>query len=159
MAGVLLAWLVLECHVPSLHHLQAGLECDISLSVHWTIKYSAKSLWAGHLLWALALRQQTCGSASFLVIPIQGILNTMADVVASRRYSSDKTMQAKSTSLLSYFNTHFKQESSWEQFPFPPKLLSLVMSSLLGKQLMLESWHRLPGLVKSIGKHGAVTQI
>lgn len=131
MAGVLLAWLVLECHMPSLHHLQAGLEYDISLSVHWTIKYSAKSLWAGHLLWALALRQQICGSASFLVIPIQGILNTMADVAS--RYSSDKTMQAKSTSLLSYFNTHFKQESSSEQFPLPPKLLSHVMSSLLGK--------------------------
>ena len=156
MAGVLLAWLALECLMPSLHHLQAGLECDNSSSVHWARKYSAKSLRAGHLLRALALRQQICGSAPFLVIPIPGSLNDMADVAS--RYSSDKTMQAKAASLLSYFNTHFKQESSWEQFPFPPKLLSLVMSSLLGKQLTLESWRRLPGLVKSIGKHGAVTQ-
>ena len=43
MAGVLLVWLVLECHMPSLHRLQAGIECDNSSSVHWTRKYSAKS--------------------------------------------------------------------------------------------------------------------
>ena len=157
MAGVLLAWLVLECHMPSLHHLQAGIECDNSSSVHWTRKYSAKSLRAGHLLRALALRQQICGSAPLLVIGIKGILNDMADVAS--RYASDKSMQAKAASLLSYFNTHFKQETSWEQFPFPPKLLSLVISSLLGTQLTLESWRRLPGLVKNTGKLGAVTQI
>jgi hypothetical protein len=92
-----------------------------------------------------------------LVIGIKGILNDMADVAS--RYASDKSMQAKAASLLSYFNTHFKQETSWEQFPFPPKLLSLVISSLLGTQLTLESWRRLPGLVKNTGKLGAVTQI
>jgi hypothetical protein len=154
MAGVLLAWLVPECHMPSLNHLQAGIKCNNSSSVHWIRKYSAKSLRAGHLLRALlALRQQICASAPLLVIGIKGILNDMADVVS--RYASDKLMQAKAASLLSYFNTHFKQETSWEQFPFPPKLLSY----LLGKQLTLESWRQLPGLVKSPGKLGAVTQI
>ena len=59
--------------------------------------------------------------------------NIMACCELTSRYSSDKTMQAKAPSLLSYFNTHFKQESSSEQFPLPPKLLSHVMSSLLGK--------------------------
>ena len=158
MAGVLLAWLlVLECHMPSLHKLQAGLQCDNTSSVHWTRKYSAKSLRAGHLLRALALRQQICGSAPFLVISIEGLLNLMADVAS--QYSSNKKMQEKGApSLISYFNNHFKQESSWEQFHFPPKLLSLVMSSLLGKQLTLESWRLLPGLLNNIGKHGYVMQ-
>jgi len=56
-----------------------------------------------------------------LVIGIQGILNDMADVAS--RYSSDKSMQAKAASLLSYFNTHFKQESSWEhEIPFSTKI-------------------------------------
>ena len=156
MAGILLAWLALECHMPSLHKMQAGLQCDNTSSVHWTRKYSAKSQIAGHLLRALALRQQICGSAPFLVISIEGLLNDMADVAS--RYSSDSKMQAKAPSLLSYFNTHFKQDNSWEQFPFPPKLLSLVISSLLGRQLTLESWRRLPGLVKNTGKHGYVMQ-
>ena len=106
MAGVLLAWLVFECHMPSLHKLQAGLQCDNTSSVHWTRKYSAKSLIAGHLLRALALRQQICCLAPFLVISIEGLLNDMADVAS--RYASDKKMQAKAPSLLSYFNTHFK---------------------------------------------------
>ena len=104
MVCVLLAWLVLECHMPSL------LQCDNTSSINCTRKYSAKSLRAGHLLRALALRQQICGSAPFLVISIEGLINNMADVIS--RYLSD---QAKVPSLLSYyFNTHFKQESSWQ---------------------------------------------
>ena len=124
--------------------------------MHWTQKYSAKSLIAGHLLWALALRQQICTSTPFLVISIEGQLNDMADVAS--RIASDQRMQAKAPPLLSYFNSHFKQESSWEQFHFPQKLLSRVISSLLGKQLTLESWRRLPGLAKNIGKHGYIMQ-
>ena len=157
MAGVLLEWLVLECNMPSLSKLQAGIQCDNTSSVHWTRKYSAKSLVAGHLLRALALRQQICGSAPLLVISIEGALNDMADVAS--RYSTTKSMQAKASSLLSYFNTYFPQDTSWEQYHLPQKLLSRVISSLLGKQLTLESWRRLPGLVKNIGKHGSVTQI
>ena len=118
-----------------------------------TTRHPSTSLRAGHLLRGLALIQQIRGSAPFLIISMieEGLLNDMAD--AASRYSSD---QAKAHSLLvSYFNTHFKQEeSSWQQFHFPPKLLSLVMSSLLGKQLTLESFGQLPGLVKSIRKHG-----
>ena len=57
MAGILLVWLVLECLMPTMQYIQAGLECDNSSSVHWTQTYLAKSLIAGHLLWALALRQ------------------------------------------------------------------------------------------------------
>ena len=53
--------------------------------------------------------------------------------------------------MLSYFNTKFKQTVSWEQFHFPQKLTSLMMSSLLGMRLTLESWRRLTGLVKSTG--------
>ena len=136
--------------------MQAGLQCDNTSSVHWTRKYSAKSLIAGYLLRALALRQKICGSAPFLIISIEGLLNDMADVAL--RYSSDKKMQAKATSLFSYFNFHFKQDNSREQFHFPPKLLSLVISSLLRKQLTLESWRRLPELMNNTGKHGYVMQ-
>ena len=50
MASVLLEWLVLEATMPSLHHVQAGIECDNASTVHWTRKFTAKLLCAGHLL-------------------------------------------------------------------------------------------------------------
>ena len=74
------------------------------------------------------------------------------------RYATDKAMQARSPTLLSYFNSKFKQKNSWEEFHFPPRLISLVMSSLRGTQLTLEWWRRLPGLVKNTGDTGVVTQ-
>jgi hypothetical protein len=156
MAGVLIQWLVLEHLLPSLHHLQAGIECDNSSTVVWSRKFTAKSIVAGHLLRALALRQQICGSAPLLVISIAGKLNDMADIAS--RFASDPAMQKNSPSLLSYFNTHFKQTNSWQEFHLPQKLISRVISSLLGTRLTLESWRRLPGLVKSIGTAGRVTQ-
>ena len=70
MAGVDLHWLVLEHLLLSLHLLQAVIQCDNSALVRWSTKFTAKSLQAGHLLRALALRQQICGSALLLVIPI-----------------------------------------------------------------------------------------
>ena len=156
MAGILLEWLVLEHLLPSLSNSQSGISCDNSSAVHWTRKFTARSLTAGHLLRALALRQQICKAPPILVISIAGSLNTMADVAS--RYSSDASMQKHSPSLLHYFNTNFKQTTSWEEFRLPPKLSSHVMSSLRGRLLTLESWRRLPGLVKNTGTAGVVTQ-
>ena len=156
MAGVLLGWLALEHLLPTLQHVQSGLQCDNSSTVSWTRKFTARSFRAGHLLRALALRQQICRSAPLLVISIAGLLNDMADVAS--RFSSSKALQSRSPTLEFYFNTHFKQTSSWKAFHFPQKLTSLVMSSLLGTRLTLESWRRLPGLVKNTGCTGLVTQ-
>ena len=157
MAGVLLGWLALEHLLPSLTHAQTGIQCDNSSTVSWTTKFTARSFIAGHLLRALALHQQICRSAPLLIIGIAGLLNDMADVAS--RHSSTPAMQKASPTLLSYFNSKFKQTNSWEEFPFPQKLTSLVMSSLLGERLTLESWRRLPGLVKSTGSTaGSITQ-
>ena len=156
LAGIVLHWLVLEHLMPSLQFVSAGIQCDNSSSVAWTKKFTAHSLIAGYLLRALALRQQICKSAPILVAPIAGTLNIMADVAS--RYHSDKKLQLRQPSLLAYFNTYFKQQTSWTEFRLKPKLVSRVMSSLLGDQLSLESWRRLPGLVKSTGKNGVVTQ-
>ena len=156
MAAVLIGWLILEHHLPTLQFFSAGIQCDNSSTVHWTSKFTAKSIIAGHLLRALALRQQICGAAPLTVIPIPGILNIMADVAS--RFHSDKTLSKSSPTLLHYFNSHFKQTTSWEEFLLPPKLISRVMSSLRGELSTLESWRRLPGLVKNIGQNGAITQ-
>ena len=156
MAGILLGWLVLEHLLPSLTFVPAGIQCDNSSSVSWSQKFTARSLVAGHLLRALALRQQICKSAPLLVVPIAGEANRMADVAS--RFSSDTTLQHSSPTLLHYFNSNFPQTNSWEEFHLRPKLGSLVMSSLRGTQSTLESWRRLPGLAKSIGKNGAIMQ-
>ena len=156
LAGVLLGWLVLEHLLPSLHHAKIGIKCDNSATVAWARKFSARSLRAGHLLRALALRQQICKSSPLLVVHTPGAQNDMADIAS--RFSSTPKLNKSSPNLLTYFNTHFKQENSWEIFHLPSKLTSLVMSSLLDTQLTLESWRRLPGLVKSTGATGAVIQ-
>ena len=156
MAGILCAWLVLECVLPSMTNVQAGIRCDNTSAVHWSKKFTARSRIAGHLLRALALRQQLSGSAPFLVCSIPGSANDMADVAS--RYHSDPVLQARAPSLLHYFNTFFKQEDSWEEFHLPRRLILRVMSSLRGTQLTLESWRRLPKLEKNTGKNGASMQ-
>ena len=137
LAGVFLGWLVLEHLLPSLHHTRIGIKCDNSATVAWARKFSARSLRAGHILRALALRQQICKSSPLLVVHIPGVQNDMADVAS--RFASTPKFNKSSPSLLHYFNTHFKQKTSWEIFHLPTKLISLVTSSLLDTQLTLES--------------------
>ena len=50
MAGVLCAWLVLECVLPTMTNVQAGIRCDNTSAVHWSKKFTAQSKIAGHLL-------------------------------------------------------------------------------------------------------------
>ena len=125
MAGVLVGWLVLEHLLPSLTFVAAGIQCDNSSSVSWSTKFTAQSLVTGHLLCALALRQQICKAAPVLVVPIDGKLNLMVDFAS--RYSSDPSLKKSSPSLFHYFNTNFPQKNLWEEFHLPPKFGSLVM--------------------------------
>ena len=116
------------CHFhPSWHPMRQHLHRPASIGTLW---------------------QQMCkASAPLLVISIAGKSNDMADV------ATDPAMQKLSPTLLSYLNTKFKQETSWEEFHFPPRLISHAMSSLQGgAQLTLESWRRLPGLVKKLAQ-------
>jgi hypothetical protein len=55
MAGVLLEWLALEHLIPSMSNTQIGIQCDNTSTVHWTRKFTAWSLRAGHLLRAPSL--------------------------------------------------------------------------------------------------------
>ena len=156
MAGVFYGWLVLEYLMPDLAYHQVGIQCDNTSTVHWSRKFTARSLVSGHLLRALAFRQQLRSAAPLLVASIPGDDNTMADVAS--RYHSDLTLQSKAPTLTSYFNTYFKQPSSWIEFRLPQKLISRVTSSLLGTQLSLELWRRLPKPGKDIGSTGVATQ-
>ena len=157
MAGVLLQWLALEDLVQDLNLFKVGIQCDNSSTVHWSQKFYTLSLCAGHLIRALALIIKTWKCAPLMVAHIAGDDNKMADVAS--RFKLDSSLYAHSTSLLHYFNSHFPQATSWQQFHLPSNLISRVISSLWGQRLTLELWRRLPKPGKSTGTTGLVTQM
>ena len=106
MVSALVQWLILEHLLPTLQFVSVGIQCDNSSSILWSRKFTALSLIAGYLLRVFALSQQICRLALLLVAPIAGVLNIMADVAS--RFHSDKSLQNKSSLLLTYFSTYFQ---------------------------------------------------
>ena len=160
MAGVLLTWLVLEQIAPrSLQFAHVGIFCDNTPSVAWANRLtSSKSIVAGHLLRALALRQHIHRTSPLLTISIAGEANTMADV-ASRSFRDKRFNSPTNKTFCKTFNSIFPlQSNSWKEFHLSDKLFSRVTSCLRGKPLKMESWTKLPGDGKNIGLTGAPTQ-
>ena len=156
MAGILLHWLVLEQIVQeSLQYKTVAIFCDNSSAVSWTYKLaSARSVVSSHLLRALALRLHTHRSSPLLSLTIAGVLNKMADV-ASRSFI-DSAFTNSSHPFLHVFQHLFplKKPHFWTEFQLPKSLSSRVMSSMLGKQLTLASWTKIPGQERNIGLTG-----
>ena len=156
MAGVLLAWIVLENISPiCLKHAHVGIFCDNTPAVAWATRLSAsKSPIGGHLCRALALRQHVHRASPILTVSIAGIKNDMADVAsrACKNISSD----SNSHDFLSMFNKKFPlpQQTSWHRYHLPDKLFSRVTSCLRGTPLTMASWTKLPGQDKNIGLTG-----
>jgi hypothetical protein len=157
LAGVMWEWLTLECLIDDLNFVTAGSLCDNSSTVTWSRKFSARSLVAGFLLRALALRQQIRKSAPFLIGPIQGKNNDMADVASRFKHDSNLFKNISNGKLVDYFNLHFPQSNGWQEFQIPQRLISRVTSLLLGNMSTLESWRRLPKRGKNIGITGLTT--
>ena len=159
MAGVLLAWLVLENISPiPLIHAHIGIFCDNTPAVAWASRLaSSKSLAGNHLCRALALRQHACRASPLLTISIAGADNDMADV-ASRAVTFSHS-NSSPHDFLSMFNNKFPlpQANSWTLYPLPTKWFSRVTSCLLGKPLAMASWIKLPGQDKNIGTTGLTT--
>ena len=160
MAGVLLAWMVLEQISPvNLTHAHIGIFCDNTPAVAWATKLaSSKSVVGGHLCRALALRQHVHRASPILTVSIAGIKNDMADV-ASRAAKQTATNTQPHT-FLSMFNKKFPlpQSNSWHLYQLPDKLFSRVTSCLHGQQLTMASWMRLPKQDKNIGLTGPIIQ-
>jgi hypothetical protein len=154
LAGVMWEWLTLECLINDLRFVTAGSLCDNSSTVTWSRKFSARSLIAGFLLRALALRQQIRNSAPFLIGPIKGKSNDMADVASRFKHDSNLFKNISNGTLTDYFNTNFPQPNGWQEFQIPQRLISRVTSLLLGHTLTLDSWRRLPKRGKNTGITG-----
>jgi hypothetical protein len=158
LAGMVLNIFALECNVPDLAYKHIASFCDNTSAVAWAQKLrTSKSKVAARLLRILSLRLHARRASSLLPMNIAGEDNDMADVV-SRSFKGGKFFKYN-TNIVSYFNQHFPlaKPSSWTEFHMPPRLLSLVTSSLRGKQLPMESFLRPPEIGKNIGATGATT--
>ena len=160
MAGHLLHWLILELIAPiSLKHKCAGIFSDNTPTVSWAYKLSStKSIVAGHLLRALAVRLHVHQASPLLTTHVAGEDNTMAD--SASRSSKLPVFKNSNKPFIITFNTLFPlpQNISWSEFHVPSKTLSLVTSCLLGKQLSLASWMKIHGQGKNIGLTGVDIQ-
>ena len=78
----------------------------------------------------------------------------MADII-SRSFKSGAFFHA-GKHLTTYFNTHFplSQKQSWQELLLPKKVISLVICSLRGELVQLESLLRLPTPAKNTGLTG-----
>jgi hypothetical protein len=160
MAGVLLAWLVLENISPlPLQHSHIGIFCDNTPAVAWASRLaSSKSIAANHLCRALALRIHTHRASPLLTISIAGNDNDMADVASRAITFAHKNISP--SDFIAFFNTKFplQQKTSWSLYHLPPKWFLRVTSCLLGKPLEMALWTKLPGQDKNIGTTGWTTQ-
>ena len=159
LAGVLLAWLVLEVISPlHLKFAPIGIRCDNASTVAWASKLNCtSSLIAGHLLKALATRLHVHQAAPLLTVGIPGIENTMADV-ASRSFI-DTTYTKSNKSFLQTFSDQFPLKTTcWKEFHICQRVYSRVISCLRGEPLTMASWLKIPRQEKNIGLIGNITQ-
>jgi hypothetical protein len=159
LAGLVLNWIALECQsaVPLAYH-HIGMFCDNISAVAWTRKLrTSKSKVAGRLLRLLGLRVHKRQASSLMPLHIAGTNNVMADIV-SRAFKDGSFFHVKHN-LTDYFNTHFplKKQTSWTEFQIPTRLVSLVMSCLLGALSPMGSLQRLPVIDKNTGPIGVNT--
>ena len=159
MAALLTHFLVLEHISPtSLKFTTVAIFSDNTPTVAWAYRLqSSKSIVAGHLLRALAIRQHVHQVSPLLAVSIEGENNAMADV-ASRSFRLPSFTNSSSP-FLTTFDQQFPlpQTGSWNQFHLPGAVSSKVISSLRGQQLNMALWTKIQKQEKNIGLTGPNT--
>jgi hypothetical protein len=158
LAGMVLNIFALECNVQDLEFKHIASFCDNTSAVAWAHKLrTSKSTVAARLLRIISLRLHARRASSLLPMNIAGEDNDMADIV-SRSFQGGKFFKHNSD-IVSYFDSKFPlpKPNSWREFRIPPRLISLVISSLRGKQLPMESFLRPPEIGKNTGATGVTT--
>ena len=143
MAGILVAWMVLESCTP-LCHQTTSIFSDNSPAVHWTQRLISRSEQptSARLLRALAMRARTLESQVPMVPHWAGKNNRPADFAPRSFDPHDKGFSPDPALFLSFFNSAFPlpQKTSWRLQQIPPGPLSLLMLTLAGKRLPLQQW-------------------
>ena len=156
LLAMVFSLIVLEQVVPSLKYKHIGMFADNTSAVAWTHRMrTSKSLPAGRLLRFLGLRLHHIQASPLTTKYIPGDCNTMADA-ASRTFKDGAFYAANSNTLASFFNTNFPlpQRTSWTEWKLHTKLISQVISYVLGGTLTMGSLLRLPKHAKNTGKIG-----
>jgi hypothetical protein len=158
LAGMVLNLFALECNITNLKFKHIAMFCDNTSAVSWTHRLrTSKSKSAARLLRIISLRLHARQASNLLPIHVAGEENCMADIV-SRSFKNGKYFM-HDTNIVDYFNVNFKlpQNLSWREFHLPSSLISLVISSLRGKQLPMEWFLKPPGIGKNTGSTGVTT--
>ena len=160
MAGMVMAWLVIEGVVGDLTEKSVALFGDNIASISWTKKLaSKKSLVAEQLVQALALRLKARKACPLITTHIQGKKNEIADV-PSRSFGSNKEWHCETNNdFLTLFNSYFPlpNQTSWTVFQLSTKVVMRVISILQMTRFELEEWRRLPRVGSHVGKTGSAS--
>ena len=158
MAAIVLGWLVLEGIDADLRHAHVGIYSDNTPSVSWTNKMASKrSNIAGHLLFALAMRQRLCRASPLCTLHIAGIINDMADIPSrSFGYKAEWNFQ-HDADFLNYFESSFPlpNQRSWKLFQPSSGVTTRIVAALQMKAIPMVEWQKLPPHGKSIGTNGS----
>ena len=160
MAGMVMAWLVVEGVGGDLTEKTIALMGDNTPSIGWINKLASKqSKVAEQLVQALALRLKTRKACPLITAHIEGKKNEIADV-PSRSFGSNKEWHCETNSqFLSLFNSLFPlpNQTSWTVFQMNHEAVTRITSILRMTHFELEEWRRLPTIGSHVGTIGSAS--
>jgi hypothetical protein len=159
MAGIVMAWLVVEGVGGDLTEKTVALFGDNTPSISWISKLASKRSKVGEqLVQAMALRLKAKKACPVITSHIEGKKNEIADV-PSRSFGSNKEWHCETNSQLlslSLFNSFFPlpNQTSWTVFQMNHDVVTRITSILQMTHFELEEWRRLPTIGNHVGTIG-----
>ena len=157
MAGMLLAWIVIEEVGGDLKEKSISLLGDNTPSISWIDKLASRqSRVAEQLVQALAIRMKANKACPLITTHIAGKKNQIADV-PSRSFGSNKNWKCVSNNeFFTLFNSLFQlpNQNFWSVFQLNYGTVTRVTSILQMKPFDLEGWRRLPERGRHVGTIG-----
>ena len=158
MAGLLLLFLVTERVGGLRQGSHVALFSDNTPTVGWAQRLASKrSVVAGVLVQALAMRMKAAGVSPITPLHIKGAENYLGDI-PSRSFGSEPKWHCRDDSeLLTMFNNLFPlpSQNSWTVFRVTKKVFTRVCSVLQMKGTSVDAWRRLSKTGSHIGEIGA----
>ena len=160
MAGMVMAWIVVEGVGGDLKEKTIALFGDNTPSISWISNLASKqSKVAEQLVQALALRLKANKACPLITSHIEGKKNEIADV-PSRSFGSNKEWHCESNhQFLSLFNSLFPlpNQTSWTVFQMNHDIVTRITSILQMKRFELEEWRRLQTRGHHVGTIGSAS--
>ena len=112
---------------------------------------------AGHLLFALAMRQRSCRASPLYTLHIAGIINDMADIPSRSFGYKAQWNSSHDDDFFNYFELSFPlpNQRSWRIFQPSRGVTTRIVAALQMKAIPMVEWQKLPPHWKSIGTNGS----